>query len=236
MIDLEPLVERRELLDEPAPLVGAAHALHDEDGGRLLDDLLARDGPEVDLEIGLVPDEHPVDGLFAAERAHLGIDGATAFEPHVTELAAALERDRPALLRDLEGLQQVDDGHVLDRAGEARLERRGDAAVREALLRAAREHDVDAREQLTNEDRLGEVVLHAELEPADLVLDRALRREEDDGDRRPLAALAKAADERVAVHPGELRVGDDEVRRLLLDHLERGRSIGRACDVVTSLS
>ena len=105
-----------------------------------------------------------------------------------------------------------------------------------ALLRAAREDDVHAREQLADEDGLREVVLDAELEPADLVLDRALRREEDDRDARPLAALPEAADERVAVELRQLRVGDDEVGRLVLDHLERGRAVVRARDVVASLA
>ena len=138
---------------------------------------------------------------------------------------AVLERDRAALLRDLERLQEIDDGHVVRSSPAKRVfSVADDALVGETLLRATREDDVHAREQLADEDGLGEVVLDAELEPADLVLDRALRREEDDGDRRPLAALPEAADERVAVDLGQLRVGDDEVRRLVLDHLERGRA------------
>ena len=236
MIELEGRVEGWQLLDEATPFVGAAHPLHHEDGRGLLDDLFALDGPEVDLEVRFVPDEHPVDGLFAAERADLGIDRPAPLEPHVSELASALEGDRAALLRDLERLKEVDDGHVLDRAGEASLECRGHALVRECLLRAAREHDIDAREQLADEDGLREVVLDPELEPADLVLDRALGCEEDDRDGGPLAALAQTTNERVAVHLRQLRIGDDQVRGLVFDHLERGGAVGRTGDVVASLS
>ena len=56
----------------------------------------------------------------------------------------------------------------------------------DALLRAPRQEQVHARDELAHEDRLGEVVLDAELEAADLVLDRFLAREEDDRNARPL--------------------------------------------------
>ena len=68
--------------------------------------------------------------------------------------------------------------------------RRARCARGDALARAPREEQVHARDELADEDRLGEVVLDAELEAADLVLDRLLAREEDDRDRSPSPACS----------------------------------------------
>ena len=94
-------------------------------------------------------------------------------------------------------------------------------ARRDALLRAAREEQVHARDQLAHEDGLGEVVLDAELEAADLVLDRLLAREEHDRDRGPLGLLLEPAHQRVAIERGKAGVGEDQIGRRVLDLRER---------------
>jgi hypothetical protein len=83
------------------------------------------------------------------------------------------------------------------------------------------QEDLDAREDLFDVDRLGEVVLHAELEAANLVLDVGLRGQEDERDRRPVGVLLEPLDQLEAVHLRHLRVGDDQVRRGRLDLAER---------------
>ena len=234
MIHLEDRGERRELLDEPPPLVGATHALHHQRRGADLDDVLVLERSEVDLEIGLAPDEETVDGLLAPQPSDLGVDDLAVLEPDVAEARAALEGDRAALARDLECLEEVDHGHLVDRSGEARSERRR-LLRRDRVLCAAREDHVHAGEQLAHEDRLREVVLHAELESSDLVLHRVVRGEEDDRDRRILAPVPEAPNERVTVELGKLGVADDEIRRLRIDHVERRLAVLDASDVVASL-
>ena len=136
-----------------------------------------------------------------------------------------------ALPRYLERLQKVDDGHVLDRTlefGSTRLR----LARRDALLRAPREKEVHARDELAHEDRLGEVVLDAELEPADLVFDRFLARQKDDRDRGPFRTLFEPPDERIAVHAGQLGVGEDEIGRRELDLAEGIHAVSSRGDAV----
>ena len=70
------------------------------------------------------------------------------------------------------------------------------------LLRAPRQQQIHARDQLAHEDRLGEVVLDAQLQTANLVLDGLLTGEEHDGDVRVLRPILHATDELVAIQPG----------------------------------
>src|SRR4051812_44882889 len=66
--------ERRERFEEAAPLVDAAHALHEQALGRRLDDVRAVDLAELDLEVALVPDERAVDRLLPHQLAEGGVD------------------------------------------------------------------------------------------------------------------------------------------------------------------
>lgn len=128
MVDSEHGRERRELLEQATPLVHAAHALHQDALRRRVDDVVVLHRAEDDLELRLVPDEAAVNGLFAAERAELGVDDLAVAEINVRDVRAVAQREDAALSRDLERLQEVDDRHVGDRPGEARAA--GEAARR----------------------------------------------------------------------------------------------------------
>ena len=169
-----------------------------------------------------------------AQASQLGVDDLAVAEVDVAVLPAPLRQvDDAALARDLEGLQQVDDGHVL--ASSPRSACGPDvvrAVGRDVLLRAARQEQVHARDELAHEDGLGEVVLDAELEAPDLVLDRLLAGQEDDGDGRPLGPLLQLAHEGVAVELGQARVAEDQVGRERLDLGERVEAVGGRGDAV----
>ncbi len=131
----------------------------------------------------------PVDRLFAPKAPELRVDDLPVAEVDVRLLRRPAQVNDAALARDLERLQEVDHRHVLRRSREAGPPRQGlRRGGRDVLLRTPREEEVDSGDELANEDGLREVVLDAELEPANLVLDRLLARQEDDGDRLPTPA------------------------------------------------
>ena len=115
------------------------------------------------------------------------------------------------------------------------LPRERRAARGDVLLRATGEEQVHPGDELAHEDGLREVVLDAQLEPADLVLDRLLAREKDDRDRRPLGALLELAHQGVPVELGQPRVAENEVRRERLDLGERIEPVCGRGDAVASL-
>jgi hypothetical protein len=86
-----------------------------------------------------------------------------------------------------------------------------------------------ARAELAHRERLGDVVVGAELEPEDLVDLLGLGREHDDRDRR---AGPQAAAHLEAVHPGHHHVEHDEVEGLLGEAVQRLAAVGRLHDVV----
>ena len=94
------------------------------------------------------------------------------------------------------------------------------ARIAGARLRARRaaEDGADARRELVGVERLGDVVVGAEVEALGLVGRRALGREQDDGDGTSLAQLAHDLD---AVEIGHDDVEQDDVRPDLLGLLER---------------
>ncbi len=234
MIDLEDRRERGKLLEQATPLVDAAHALHQDALRRRADDVVVLHWTEHDLELGFVPDERAVDCLFAAERTELCVDHLAVAEVDVCVGVTARQVEDAALPRHLERLQEVDDRHVGGRPREPRAA--GEAAGRrDGLLGSPCQQEVDAREQLADEDRLGEVVLDAELETADFVLDRALAREEDDRDARPLGALLEAPHEGVAVELRQPGVGQDEVRCGQLQLGQGVEAVGRRGDGIPRL-
>src|SRR5581483_5602912 len=83
VVDLEERRQRRELLAQPAPLVDAAHALHEDGLRRAADDVLVGDRAELDLERRLVPDEGAVDRLLAAQAPELRVDHLAVAEVDV---------------------------------------------------------------------------------------------------------------------------------------------------------
>src|SRR5690606_32803178 len=158
---LEDVVERWDLLEQPAPLVDAAHSFHEERLGGAGDPLLGADGAEVDLELALVPEEQAVDGRFRPELAELRIDELPVAEHHTPALRAVAELEHARLAADLHRLEEIDQPHVGERAREARLGDR--VAPRQPLALLALQGEVDARDDLFDVDGLDEVVLDAQL-------------------------------------------------------------------------
>ena len=235
MIDLEDRLHRGELLGEASPLVQPPHSLHEDTLRRRADDVVVLHVAKLDFEVGLVPDERAVDDLFAAKGSELCVDQLAVAKEHVREVFSISKVDHAALSRHLERLKEVDDRHVLYRSRKMRASARVRARRGNGLLRAARQEKVYPRQELAHEDGLGEVILDAQLEAADLVLDRFLTREEDHRNVRPLRSILEALDERVAVELRQAGVAQDEVRRLQLDLREGVEAVGGSRDAVTSL-
>src|SRR5690606_13268029 len=87
---------------------------------RDLDALRAVDRHELHVEVALERVEHPVEGVLAAQPAQLRVDDLAFLE--VDDAGAlALELDGAGLAADLEGLHEIDDAHVRERAREPGL-------------------------------------------------------------------------------------------------------------------
>ena len=84
--------------------------------------------------------------------------------------------------------------------------------------RSSSERGLDPRRELGKAQRLGDVVVRAELEPADLVRLRAPGRDHQD---RDAAELADPLDDLPAVEPRQRDVEDHEVRVVLVEAAQR---------------
>ena len=228
LIDLEDAVERRELLEHPPPLVEPPHPLHEDALRREVDALVAPHRAKVDLEGAVVEDERAIHGALTDDAAHLGVDDLAFAEEDLAARAPALEVQHAALAGDVDRLEQIDEPHVRERAAEARLRER----VLQALALLPLQHQVHAGDDLFDVDRLGEVVLDAELQPADLALDRGIARQEDERDRREVRALLDPLDEREPIPAGQARVRQDQVGQRQRHHVERALRVGRGRDAV----
>ena len=84
------------------------------------------------------------------------------------------------------------------------------------VVAAAAEDRADSRHQLTHAERLGQVVVRAELEAGDAVALRAARGEHQDGNgpRRWIAPQLAADGQPVEI--GEVEIEDDEIAFALL--------------------
>ena len=193
VVDLEHRLERRQLLAQAAPLVDAAHALHQQALRRQLDHVLATDVLELDLELAVAPHQQAIDRLFAGEPAQLGVDHLAVAKVDRRALArrGCLKWITPDLrlisivwIRSTTAMSASCPANLVR---DSRLFSSSDCAL--LLL----QEDLDAGDDLFDVDRLGEVVLDAELEAADLVLDVGLRGQEDERDLRPVGVLLAAA-------------------------------------------
>src|SRR5690606_13831553 len=206
VVDLEDAVERRELLEQASPLVHASHPFHEDalragrDG-----DLVHAHLPKLEIELALVPDEEAIDGRVAAELAELGVLKRPVLEVDGAAPPAEREIEHAALSADVDRLEQIDQAHVGERTAEAGLRPHGLALERLALVTL--ELELDAREDLFDVDRLGEVIGDAELEPLHLALDRRVAREEDQGNVLELLVLTELFHEGEPVEIGEDGIG-----------------------------
>ncbi|BDZ59407.1 hypothetical protein GCM10025872_30640 [Barrientosiimonas endolithica] len=89
----------------------------------------------------------------------------------------------------------------------------------------AAQHRADAGDDLLEAERLRDVVVAADRQPLDLVVDRVARGEEDDG--HVVAVAAQPPGHGEAVHVGEHHVHDREVEGVLLGEAERLLPVGR---------
>ena len=95
------------------------------------------------------------------------------------------------------------------------------------------EQGADTGDELARRERLDQVVVSAELEADDAVLDLALRRQHDDGH---IGRLADGAAHTLARKLRQHQVQDDEVEGMLLELLDSALSIAdTADDIVLSL-
>ena len=97
----------------------------------------------------------------------------------------------------------------------------------------APQRGLDPARELAHRERLGDVVVGAELEPDDLVDLLGLGGQHDDRDR---AAAAQPAADLEPVDPRQHQVEHDEVERLLVEALERLAAVGGLDDVVALLA
>ena len=82
---------------------------------------------------------------------------------------------------------------------------------RQDVARMFAEIGVDARDQLLHPERLGDVVVRAEIETVDLCLFVAFRACDDDRDVRRRVGTFEYAQRRKPVHPGQHDVEDDQI-------------------------
>src|SRR5690606_1520679 len=213
-----------ELLEQPAPLVDTAHALHEEALRARVDRLLVdADLAELEVELALVPDEEAIDRGLAAELAELGVLERAVLEVDGAAPSARGEVEHAALAADVDRLEQIDHAHVGEGPAETGLGPHGLALEGFALV--ALELELDPREDLFDVDGLGEVIGDAELEAADLALHRGVAREEDQRDVLELFVFAELLDEGEAIEVGKDRVGQDEIGPGERDHLQRARRV-----------
>ncbi len=211
--------QRGKLLEQPRPLVHAPHPLHQQPLGgdaHVVDDV---DRPELDREVAFVPDEGSIDGLSPLQPAERGVNDLPVAKRDDRLVTAVGDVEDAALARDLEGLEQVHHAHVQDGSGEAGAPRRG-LPGGDALLGPAVQEHVDAGNEFSDEDRLGEVVLDAELEAPHLVLHGLAAGEENHGNGGPFGLLLHSLDQSEAVEPGETCVREHEVGCRELDFLQ----------------
>ena len=94
---------------------------------------------------------------------------------------------------------------------------------------ARRSTEPDAQHQLARAERLGDVVVGAQLETDHAVLLRAERGQHDD---REVAAGTDAAEHLETIDAGQHHIEHDEVGPLVSHHRQRGLAVGRLRDVV----
>ena len=192
------------------------------------DHLAPANRAEHHLELALVPRQQPVDRVLALQGPGLGVDHLAVAEVDRRLLAGlAGEVDQAGLAADLDGLDQVDHRHVADAAGEPRA---AVAALLDPRALPLLDQDARAGDDLLDVDRLGQVVLDAQLEALDLGFDLGLRREEHERDVGPLGVGLEALAERVAVEFVEQRLRDHQVGRRQLDLVEGVLAVDRGGD------
>ncbi len=217
-VDREDRVECWKLLEQAPPFVDPAQAFHEQTLGRLFDHRVAVDGLELDREGALRHTEQPVHGLLGLESAHAGVDDRSIAKPDGGIAEIGLELNGATLARNLDGLKQVDDRHVGELARE--LGPRRVLALELLSLLALHEH-AQASRHLFDVDGFDEVVLDAEFQAADLVLDGLGRGQEYEGDPCPVGVVLDLGAKLEAVATGQARIRDDQIGFAVFENEQR---------------
>jgi len=86
----------------------------------------------------------------------------------------------------------------------------------------------DAREELIDTERFRDLIVGAKIERCDLGAFVLTIRKDDD--RQGFAAVSDLSDDIEAIHVGQPEVEDDEIGRMLADHVERGARVQGGSD------
>jgi hypothetical protein len=86
----------------------------------------------------------------------------------------------------------------------------------------------DAHEELIDTEGFRDIIVGAKIERCDLGAFVLTIRKDDD--RQGLVAIPDLSDDIEAIHVGQSKVEDDEIGRMLADHVERGVRIGGGGD------
>ena len=206
-------VERRQLLEQARPLVEAAHALHQQALRARRDHLAAAHGAEHDLELALAPGQQAIDRVLALQRAGLGVDHLAVAE--VDRRLCGWRSPTNWITPDLRLTSIVWITSTTGMSATRPANRIAVLALVEVRALPLLQQDVDPRDDLFDVDRLGQVVVDAELEAADLVLDRGLGGEEHERDLGPVGRRRARGDAaRSRRGRSELRLRDDEIGRV----------------------
>ena len=120
-----------DLLREDLPLVDLARRLHEEVGVRLVDRFGVGLGAGSEDELALLPARELVDGLFALERRHRGVNDLPPLEEDPAGVGAVLQHEHAGL---------PGDRHQLDDVGQRQLAKRSLKGHDPPVLRRLRLH------------------------------------------------------------------------------------------------
>ena len=209
--------------------VESAHTFHQEWSHGRVDHVVAPYLLELDGELPFRPGEEPIDGVRAGEASDLGInDLAVAKEDRAAAGVPIDDVNDARLPVELDGLYEIDHADVGEIPGEARA---AFPAGLHAFAFCALQSRAHANADLLDVDGLGQVVVDAEFETTDFVLDGFAARDKEKGDLRPLGTCLDLAAQLEAVHLVEIRVGDDQIRLTGFEQSKRLATAGGGRDV-----
>ena len=210
VVHLEAGFERRQALEELAPLVDAPHSFHEESLGTALDLLVSPHGSKLEGEVPEGPRQETVHRFLSLERPEVRIDDLPVTEEDLPRVGFLRQMQNPGFPTEINSLQQVDDGHVLEGAREGRSRVR---STLEVVSRLALQEHPDAGDDFLDENRLRQEVVDAELETSNLVFDGGSATQKNERDGSPFGFGLHLFGKRVSVYFRHIRVGNDQIRR-----------------------
>ena len=214
---------QRQLFGEPPKLVHAPHRFGEQRLRSLRDLRLALDRHELRREGPLLPAQQAIKCGLARQRAGLRIDHLPFAHEDLPGVLILFADDQRRARVGIERLDQIDEPHLADLAGDRPLR----AALRELLLLAAGQEHLDAGGQLLDEQRLAEKIVGARFVRAQFQR-RFLRGGDQDHrrSRQPRIGAYRLA-ERDSIGAGQRHIGEQKIRRSALDAAQRIAAVGR---------